>query len=301
MKTNLKVFALLLTCLGLTLHLPGKAAQKRFALIIGANALNDQAYLKNHQKQYGHDAISGVWKDVASIQRILTPSGYECTQLTGPDANRQAILDAIKRIGAQVKAGDQFLFYYSGHGDVVRDTNGDEESGSDQVLVAYDNYVIDDELDELLRRYFTSTFNCMIIDACHSGSTYKMTSFFLDFKKKIADQPAFAHEKMAVKQQALMQQCSFNEVINEPYQLIYFGATADDALSIGNSNGGLLTISLNSIFNTARSTGQWNTYTYRKLACALYGRLNSQHQSLQYHEIGADAATFANRKPFNSF
>jgi hypothetical protein len=165
-------------------------------------------------------------------------------------------------------------------------------------LVAYDDFIVDDQIDVLLNKYFRQSRNIMIVDACHSGSSYKMNSFFFDLKKKIDAQPLYLNEKKTLKQVENLGNCTFNIIIDEPYDLVYLGATPDDKLSIGNANGGLLTFCMGSIYRRAKENSTWNRYTFRKLACELIEVMGKSSQHLQYHEIGKGSVDYAQKLPF---
>ncbi|WP_262714296.1 caspase family protein [Mucilaginibacter rubeus] len=276
---------------------------KTYALLIGMNKINVQRYATQYGRSYNNAAVAGVQKDLGDIQAILRLPPGDVKVLKGEDATHEDILAAMERIGGIVKPGDMFIFYYSGHGDTIPDINHDERNSKyDQVLVAYDQFVVDDEIDVIMRKYFTKTINCFMMDCCHSGTTYKFNSLFLDFKpvkdKENKNFQSFA--KSVNKQQQELANCTFGKPIPESYSLIYFGATADEDLAIGNEAGGLLTRSLLYIFNVALSTGQWEQYNYRKLACEVRDLMAGDRQALQYHEIGTGTDQLALRKPFNN-
>ncbi|EJC99273.1 uncharacterized protein FOMMEDRAFT_142854 [Fomitiporia mediterranea MF3/22] len=96
---------------------------------------------------------------------------------------RENILTAIDELVKDAKAGDRFVFHFSGHGAQIPDENGDEEDGMDEVIwpvdVIYDDkegtgidrYIVDDELKErLVDRLPVGTYLTVILDSCHSGS-----------------------------------------------------------------------------------------------------------------------------------
>lgn len=273
-----------------------------YALIIGMDKINDDNYLHQYKKSYNASAVTGVWKDVEAVKSMVG-SNASLIELRAENATHDAILNEFKRIGHVIQPSDLFIFYYSGHGDVIPDLNHDEQSGYDQVLVAYDKYVIDDEIDIILRQFFSKAINCFIIDGCHSGTTYKMPSLYLDFKKAYnkEGQIVFESEKLINKQAQDFTSCNFPSPVPEQYQLIYFGATADDTLAFGSSTGGLLTQTMLNIIKTAKAIGQWNNYSYRRLACMLKDRMNNFSQILQYHEIGLGTDELAIRTPFKNY
>ncbi len=128
--------------------------------------------------------LEGSVNDVRNMHQFaLDTLGYRPERiqvLLDGDATHAGILTAIERWlieGSQ--PGDRVLFYYSGHGYQMPDTDGDEADGLDETLVSVDtepdgqggyrNMISDDELktrfDRLADRQTTA-----IIDSCHSGT-----------------------------------------------------------------------------------------------------------------------------------
>lgn len=278
---------------------------KTYHLIVGLEYINDSNYSARHNRTYDQKATSGVPNDIFKMKRIAERNDHIITTLTNEKATVKNVMSEIISIGKQIKKDDTFFLYFTGHGDVIKDVNGDEESGYDQVLVLYDDFLLDDDIYTLLTNYFTTTKNIMVVDACHSSTSYKYAKYFLDFKFKKAGSNKFLNEKNAIQQNYLDESgiCVFeNKIdIDEPFNLIYFGATEDENTALGNINGGLLTYYLDIVINKAISVGNWNTYTYLKLACELNYYMQSEKQNLQYHEIGKTVSTYTNQTPFKSF
>jgi hypothetical protein len=59
---------------------------------------------------------------------------------------------------------------YSGHGSSQTDHNGDEIDGVDEVIVAYNGFLSDDELNKFLTRMIPSTSLEAYFDSCNSGT-----------------------------------------------------------------------------------------------------------------------------------
>jgi hypothetical protein len=233
------------------------------------------------------------------MQRIALRNGHVFDTICNKNATAENIKKKISEIGKKIKPEDTFIFYFSGHGVEIPDLNGDEKSGFDQAFAAYDDYLVDDEIYILLNRYFKKTNNVMIVDACHSSTSYKMNKSFLDFKIVKGKMLKFQNESLADKQDENLNPltCAFGktEDITENFDLIYIGAAADNQEGDGKSNGGLLTIHLESIIS--QSAGIWNTYTFPRLACELRRRVGML-QTVQYHEIGATVNKYADKIPF---
>lgn len=92
-------------------------------------------------------------------------------------ATRQNIVQKLEATASRVDKNTDVILYYSGHGGQIKDLNGDEEDGMDEVLVPYDtnakleNVIVDDEL----KGYFEEIAKAgrllfIILDSCFSGS-----------------------------------------------------------------------------------------------------------------------------------
>lgn len=138
------------------------------ALLIGINSYQNVRGLK------------GTHNDVQAIKNLLTTQlGFKLEAikvLEDSEASKAGILQAMDEWLLQgSKSGDHVVFYYSGHGDQLDDTNGDEADKRDEAIIAFDaladgtNWVLDDEIAtrmaQLKDRYVLAMF-----DSCHSGS-----------------------------------------------------------------------------------------------------------------------------------
>jgi hypothetical protein len=274
-----------------------------YAIIIGANKIDNVYYSSQCHKTYRESDVSGVRFDCDKMKSILIENNYQVTVLSGMQANRGEILKNLKMIGKAVKKNDSFTFYYTGHGDSIKDVNHDEKSGYDQVLVGYNGYVLDDSVYVLLSKYFTTTNNLFIVDACHSGSVYKL---FLDFRVEKRRSNGFGFtfnyksEAALSKSRFSPSSCKYEQTteINEPFTLIYYGATRDDAQAFGNFYGGYLTSALVQIYANAKLFSYWSNYDYGKFACEIGRLLHWNNQLLQYHEIGPRINDLKKSNPF---
>lgn len=295
---RLKIF-ITVSFLALALH-NGLCQSKGYSLLIGLTEVDSKAYSNHHNVFYDNNATIGVRRDIASVKKIARQNNHEIVTLIDKHATRKDIIAAIEEIGKKVRSGDLFTLYFSGHGDQVIDKSGDEISGLDQVLVAYDDYVLDDEIDKLFNKYFKNTRNAMIVDACHSGTTYK--SGFKDQEIYLALGPEKINANFIYQQKrkASLRNCAFGDldIQSEPYSLIYFGATADGKTAVGKNAGGILTICLAKIWNDANYVGNWNQYTYRQFACEMVRKMEAYEQEFQYREIGTQVKNYNLKLPF---
>ncbi|GEM_PF-1560988 len=282
---------------------------KTYLLTIGMQHIDAKAYQTRYKKTFSDDATSGVPNDIEKMKKIAQRNGHDHIELTDKEATVTAIKNTIETIAKKVRNGDTFIFYFSGHGDVLPDKNGDEKTGFDQALVAYDDFLVDDEIYELLNKYFKKTNNVMIVDACHSSTTYKYAHFFLDFKIGKAKALKYANEEKAMKAESGQEEvfensgtCNLgkNEDIHEAFNLIYLGATEDENTAQGNINGGLLTVCMDNVITMALASGAWKNYTYARMACEVAKRMMQKSQNLQYHEIGISVDKYAEKTPFKT-
>ncbi len=124
------------------------------------------------------DNLDGAKNDVALMKGVLTDLGVtDFVVLRDQEATAAAILGALrKNLVDDAKAGDIRIFYYSGHGNHLKNLASKEQGGEDQSIVPADNWrdvpdVRDKEISRILwdaaRKGVKVTF---IADSCHSGS-----------------------------------------------------------------------------------------------------------------------------------
>jgi hypothetical protein len=171
-------------------------AQNRRAILVGIDQYNpDPATRARMEKQaspapYPRPAVEGdatYWRfenldgalnDVALMKGVLADLGItDFVILRDQEATAAAILSALqKNLVDDAKAGDVRIFYYSGHGNHIKNQASAEQGGEDQSIVPADNWrntadVRDKEISRILwdaaRKGVKVTF---IADSCHSGS-----------------------------------------------------------------------------------------------------------------------------------
>eukprot|EP00811_Abedinium_folium_P037233 NODE_9868_length_1393_cov_18.093207.p1 GENE.NODE_9868_length_1393_cov_18.093207~~NODE_9868_length_1393_cov_18.093207.p1 ORF type:complete len:305 (+),score=88.69 NODE_9868_length_1393_cov_18.093207:121-1035(+) len=114
----------------------------------------------------------------SEVSTIHTIWNRQCT--------RKGVRNAIQKVGAQCAEDDVFLFYYTGHGDRLKDLDGDEESGFDSALclVGEDGnaeprgqvWMSDDEFVEILHASLHVGMKVVVLlDCCHSETMLDVT------------------------------------------------------------------------------------------------------------------------------
>ena len=125
--------------------------------------------------------LAGCINDVMNMRtqlRRLYPTLRDIRMLTDDGAikpSKANILAAIDWLVSDLKAGENVIFHYSGHGGLIRDTNGDEVSGNDSCIYPCTNGTLetmtDDEIRATLAVRIPSGSKCFVVlDACYSGS-----------------------------------------------------------------------------------------------------------------------------------
>jgi hypothetical protein len=165
--------------LGYSVSIQTVNAEKR-ALIVA---------IGKYPAQSGWPSISSD-NDVQLIKSALKIQGFNTQNIavvTNEQATKAGIVSAFNALINNSQAGDIVVFHFSGHGQQVTDTNGDELDGLDEALVPYDagktnlkgsgdlnNHLIDDELSILLGKLRTKVGGkgdvLVFLDACHTGT-----------------------------------------------------------------------------------------------------------------------------------
>lgn len=126
--------------------------------------------------------LRGPVNDVADIEQVLTTRfGFEqrgIKQLLNEQATHHAIIAAFQRhLIAKADNNSAVLFYFSGHGSQMKNTDGTEPDGWDETICPYDSGegdifdISDKEIAGLLQQLLKKTSNVtLIFDSCHSGS-----------------------------------------------------------------------------------------------------------------------------------
>ena len=144
------------------------------ALLIGINYLNTPYQL------------NGCIDDTTRMKDLLSTHGFSdfkiLTDLTVVKPTKSNILNEIKNLIVNSKAGDILFFYFSGHGSYTYDRNNDELDGKDEMIISTDlQGVIDDELKSVLQTNLPREVTIIgLFDSCHSGTILDLKFNYLD-------------------------------------------------------------------------------------------------------------------------
>jgi len=96
--------------------------------------------------------------------------------LTNKQATASAIVNTVNWLVANEKAGDEVVFFYSGHGYRAPDSEGwdsdVETDGQDEMIVTYDSYGLPDGWFKQKFAAIESTRFALMFGSCHSGGMF---------------------------------------------------------------------------------------------------------------------------------
>lgn len=248
---------------------------RRTAFLVGINYINTDSEL------------SGCYNDVVNVAQYLRLNlGYAPAAISIiTDGNRgrvgtasalpptrQNILAGLTTLVAGMIAGDEAVFHYSGHGSLVRDTNGDEASGFDSCLCPLDyavpasaggGMITDDEIRTLLINQVPRGARLyVILDCCHNGTGCDIRYKYEDFSVLLSP-PSARTPVWRTLQQAYFQG-KYAETAGEVYMIsgCRDEQTSADAY-INNAFAGALTYAVFSILRANQATIR--TYSWSAL------------------------------------
>lgn len=140
----------------------------KYALLIGIN------YTGTEHQLYG--CINDINNTRTFLQSQLGYTNFVVlTDNTPVKPTKSNIMNEIISLARRLKSGDEAWFHYSGHGILLRDRNGDEESGNDSCLTPLDymraGFISDDTIrSNLVQRVPPGAKLYVVLDACHSGT-----------------------------------------------------------------------------------------------------------------------------------
>ncbi len=152
----------------------------RRALLVG---ISDYRALPDVVKGRMLSDLRGPINDVKAMEQALLAYGFKKSEikvLKNQWATRERLEGSFRDwLTDGTGQGDTVVFYFSGHGTQVKDFNGDEKDGLDEVLCPYDtdpktgnNTIVDDEFGSWLRRLHDRTV-VVIVDSCYSGDAIR--------------------------------------------------------------------------------------------------------------------------------
>ncbi len=141
----------------------------RKALLCGINA-------------YSKQPLRGCVNDAQSLRDLLVRQfdfrPEDIHLLRDAEGVKSRVRQEWQWLTAGAAPGDTLVFHFSGHGSNVRDQNGDETDGRDEITCLYDmdfddpnTYILDDEWYEWVRQVRRDANLIIVKDTCHSGGS----------------------------------------------------------------------------------------------------------------------------------
>lgn len=252
---------------------------RRSALLVGINYNNNPSA-----------TLNGCYNDIVNVSQYLrTVLGYSASSVNVlTDGNRgaagagtasplpptrQNILAGMSALVAGMVAGDEAVFHFSGHGSLVRDTNGDEATGLDSCLCPLDyavpasaggGIITDDEIRALLvNRVPRGARLYVILDCCHNGTGCDVRYKYEDFSLLIAP-PSAGRAAVWRTQQKAFVQGKYTETAGEVFMI---SGSRDEQTSadayINNAFAGALTYAVFAILRANQAAIR--TYSWSSL------------------------------------
>jgi len=167
-------------------NLPTQFSTKK-SLLIGCNY-----YGSRYQ-------LNGCINDIHNMSQRLSQKGFSNILLTDQGSYKPSYVNILNQLVfflRSARPGDLLFFMFSGHGHYIRDRNGDESDGRDEVMVTSDFKAIkDDIIKKIIQRYLRPNVTLVaLFDACHSGT-------IMDLKYKYIDSLNYNRDSIDNRQQ----------------------------------------------------------------------------------------------------
>lgn len=230
--------------------------------------------------------LPGIDLDVRLMQEVADRLGFQQVDtLADADATLDGFTRRFEALIRDVRRDDRVLIYVSSHGTRVPDDNGDEPDDKDEALLLHDTevrdgrlhrFLRDDDLSALLRR-LRSRDVLVLIDACHSGTSYKTIDLAYDnnnvsLGESVAITKFFYYDGMpddygsGSRREASGVDKNVGVAVREPEQPVnfaYLAAAADDEQALATGKGSVFTLGLNKVIRDA--AGERRTLTLQTL------------------------------------
>lgn len=264
---------------------------QKYSIHIGLNAVDPFNYTGKYP------ALRNAENDTRFYQSIAEQKGFATTMLIGKGATSDNLLTAIKTIAGKMNPGDLFFLSYSGHGTRVKDLNGDEPSGYDQVLVLYDRLFIDDEFQNCWILFPEQSKVFFVNDSCYNGTVSRFLLENRSFVKSTLPGHVFRGIDASESNPDFQKHIAFyssiklppeNEVVRCP--IIHIAACQDNQLADdGNQamNNGFFTSTFRDIFDNGQFQG-----SYRSFFNAILPKMPPYQTPVWDVAAGADTSEF---------
>jgi hypothetical protein len=230
------------------------------ALLVGIN------YTGTPYQLYG--CINDINNMGSYLERVRKYNSFiVMTDASRIKPTRSNILAGFRALLQGAKSGDELWFHFSGHGSLVRDKNGDEESGADSCICPIDVARSGNISDDIIRSNLAALVPrgvrlYMVLDACHSGTGCDLR-YKYDDSSYLTSRLATLPEKYVPNDWSLQQtNYEFKRYSKTAGEVLCISGCQDeqtsaDAFLGGQASGVVTYLLLNCLNNNSQSTYKW--------------------------------------------
>lgn len=297
MSTRLLVFLFLM--LQISIAVTAVSAQgRKMGLLVGINGYDDVKI--SRLESCVNDAVNMK----ARLENRYGFAPANLTLLTDGRATRKNILDFLSYYKNQVKAGDLFVFYYSGHGSVFPDANSLLSDETDQFEIpgyvpkgyydsaivpvdapettsgkAWKNLILDDELNEIFAGFTAKGAQVIFIsDSCHAGTLAKNLSPEQNAVKLVSPK-ALGFDPEMWRQAAQTPGRKSGETFNR--LLLVIGSSQDNQFSTAGRQNDMSLFTKIFIASLDRFAARGEVFTYRSVLNTVRPEVNKWSSGAQ--------------------
>ena len=199
-------------------NIPSVSTLRKKALLIGLN------YPKSSFP------LNGCVNDINKMGTILVEKfGFQSIVKLHDTSSilptKTNILSQLTLLLSQSKSGDVLFFHYSGHGSQIKDTNGDDADGLDEVLIPSDYFsnnsiITDDEIKAIVNANLKEGVKLIVLmDCCHSGTIFDLKyNYDTNWNPVVNDKSLNTIGDVIVISGCSDPQVSFDTQVNRLYQ-----------------------------------------------------------------------------------
>lgn len=150
-------------------------------LLIGIDEYSN-VEIKYMNRRYQFPPLDYSVKDARDMKELMEQNFTDVRLLIDEQATYEKVKSAVENWLGSAEEDELALLYFSGHGALQTDMNGDEPDGLDEVLVPHGysqdkKFIVDDQIDEWLTG-LPAEGVVYIADSCHAGTSSKAVRTF---------------------------------------------------------------------------------------------------------------------------
>jgi len=240
----------------------------------------------------GFDPLPGCTEDLKNMRKLLTGQKFDQVfVLTGRNlGSAEYILKVLEYQTSLLKAGDLFVFYFTGHGVQVSHPDRTEKDGFDDAICCFNRPLLDLELGNVWKKVSSDVRIVMLSDSCHSGTNAAILSKIASMQKDFMN--SFTTTSVSSAYPRITS-------INIKAMLIHYGACADSDTSAAYDTGSPFTDAIYELCQGGKFPSN-----YPALCQAIIRKTQERGlpQIAQYNELGPTSSAafnvFRSQKPF---